>query len=1007
MEFRLLGPVEAWHDGAPMALGRRRERCLLGILLLDAGAVVPTRRLVDLLWGDDPPPTARADVHTHVSRLRHRLDPANDGAWGMRIVGRSGGYVAEVGHDRVDVHRFRALVAEARAAQARDVSVRSARLGEALALWRGPLLADVADDRLRDRIGGDLAEERMLVTELAVATDLEAGRAGEAVTRLTVLVQEFPLREGLRALLMLALYRCGRAGDALDAFRDARAVLVGELGIEPGPELQQMHRRILDRDPQLSLVEPAPPRNDLPRDVADFTGRGAELDRLLDLLPGRRGGGEEATAVVISAIDGMAGIGKTTLAVHAAHRLAEGRRDAALFVDLRAHTAGQEPVDPALALDRLLRAVGVAVDRIPDGLDERSALWRAELATRRVVLVLDNAASAAQVRPLLPGTPASLTLITSRQRLSDLEATRQISLDVLSASEGAVLFGRVVGDGRPAAESEQVAAVVRLCGHLPLAIRIAGARLRNRPSWTVAYLAERLADGAHRLAELEVGDSRLAAAFAVSYERLDSDQQRLFRLLGLISVPDFDAYFAAALGGADPTTARRILEELVDANLLQSSAPHRYRFHDLLREYAAALAESDESAAQRQVVTGRALDYYLSATAAAMALLEWSNDPLRIDLTGPAPAAAPVADADAARSFVDDEHANLVTVIGVAAARGCHTHAWQLAHLLQYHFNLGAHFNDWLSTHEIAVASTRALGDRHAEAHMLRKLGLGYHTLARYGDAIDRYDRALELYRATGDRNGEGVTLNNLGTAWERLDRYDEALRHYEQSLTLRRATGNRGGEGATLQNIGVVFAYLGRYPEALDHYQQALALARQVGNQRAVAISLNNIGEIEESLGDYDAARRHQEEALKLHEAMGNQPFIAAVLTNLGNIGRRQSRHAESIDQHRRALDVARSSGHRALECEVLNNLGQTYGASGETVQALDVHERALELATQLGSGRQRARAHHGIAQALAAADPPAAHDHARAALAIFEDLQLPDAEPVRELLRCLDTDA
>ena len=838
------------------------------------------------------------------------------------------------------------------------------------------------------------------------AIDLEAGRAGEAVTRLTGLVQEFPLREGLRTLLMLALYRCGRAGEALDAFRDARAVLVGELGIEPGPELQQMHRRILGRDPQLSLVEPARSRIDLPRDVADFTGRGAELDRLLDLLPDRPGGDEQATTVIILAIDGMAGIGKTTLAVHAAHRLVGGRPDAALFVDLRAHTAGQEPVDPALALDRLLRAVGVAADRIPDELDERSALWRAELVTRRVVMVLDNAASAAQVRPLLPGTPGSLTLITSRQRLSDLEATRQISLDVLSAAEGAVLFGRVVGDGRAAAEPEHVAAVVGLCGYLPLAIRIAGARLRNRPAWTVAHLAERLAGGPHRLSELEVGDSRLVAAFAVSYERLDPDQQRLFRLLGLMPVPDFDAYLAAALGGADPTMAGRILEELVDAHLLQSSAPHRYRFHDLLREYAAALAESDEPAAQRRAATGRGMDYYLSATAAAMALLDrHGGDPLPIDLTGPAPAAAPVADADAARSFVDDEHANLVTVIGVAADRGWHTHAWQLAHLLQYHFDLGAHTSDWLSTHEIAVASTRTLGDRQAEAHMLRKLGLGYQAQARYSDAIDRYDRALELYRATDDRIEEAATLDNMGSAYMRLDCYDEALRHYEQALAIRRATGHR--EGSSLQNIGIVLTYLGDYPQALDHYQQALAIARQIGHQRDEAITLVNIGDLEEKLGDYDAARRHQEEALKLHEALGNQPLIGVALTNLGNLDRRQSRYAESINQHLQALDVARSSGHRFLECDVLNNLGDTYGASGDTVRALDVYERALELATQLGSRREQARAHHGIADALAAGDPPAARDHARAALAIYEDLHLPDAEPVRELLHSLDTDA
>ena len=621
MEFRLLGPVEAWHGEVAVRLGRRRERCLLAILLLEAGSVVSADRLVDLLWDDDPPPTARASLSAHVSRLRNQLDPDGTGALGIRIVGRDGGYLADVAPDTVDAHRFRDLVARATAHH--DPVQRSAELRRALALWRGPVFAGVASDRLRERLGHDLTEARMAATELAIDAEVEAGRAAEAIIELTAMVRAHPLRERLRAQLMLAMYRCGRTAEALQVYRETRQFLVTELGIEPGPELQELHEQILAGDSRLAgPVRPtgraAGPRNDLPRDVADFTGRELDLRRVLEVLTGEAGA---ETAVTISAIDGMAGIGKTALAVHAAHRLTGRCPDAALFLDLRAHTAGQEPLEPAAALDTLLRAVGVPADSVPHELGERAALWRAELATRRMVVVLDNAATAAQVRPLLPGAPASVVIVTSRHRLTDLEAAHQISLDVLSPSEAVDLFDRVAGDGRAAAEPEQVAAVVRLCGQLPLAIRIAAARLRSRPMWTVAHLAERLTQGQRRLDELAVGDRSVAAAFSLSYERLNPDQQRLFRRLGLVPVPDVDAHVAGALVGIDPEPAGQLLEELVEANLVQQPAPGRYRLHDLLRDHAAALAGTDEPEDERRDSTGRALDYYLHACAAAMALV--------------------------------------------------------------------------------------------------------------------------------------------------------------------------------------------------------------------------------------------------------------------------------------------------------------------------------------------------------------------------------------------------
>jgi DNA-binding SARP family transcriptional activator len=551
VDFQLLGPVQARHDGTDVPLGRRRERCLLAILLLEVGSVVPAERLIDLLWDGAPTPAARDNLRAHVSRLRHRVDPNGDGRLGGRILGRAGGYMADVPADRIDAHRFRTLVGAARTLP--DPAQRSARLREALALWRGPLMSDVATDHLRDRIGRDLDEARMAAIELAVAADLVAGRAVEAVAELTALVREHPLREGLRAQLMLTLYRCGRAAAALEVLRDGRAVLVAELGIEPGPELQTLYERILAGDPDLAATGvdgPAVPHNDLPRDVTDFTGRDTEL---LGIVAEQDAAG---ATVIITAIDGMAGVGKTALSVHAAHELAAGYPDGALFVDLRAHTVGQEPLTPDAALDRLLRSLGVAAARIPDGLDERAALWRAEIASRRLIVELDDALSAAQVRPLLPGTPGSLTLITSRRRLTDLESAYQLSLDVLPPTEAIDLFARVAGPERAAVEPASVATVVRPCGYLPLAVRVAAARLRSRPTWTVAHLSGRLREG--RLAELVTGDLSVAAVFTMSYERLNPDQQRVCRLLGLVPAAEFGVHLVAALAGLSPTVAGQI-----------------------------------------------------------------------------------------------------------------------------------------------------------------------------------------------------------------------------------------------------------------------------------------------------------------------------------------------------------------------------------------------------------------------------------------------------------------
>jgi DNA-binding SARP family transcriptional activator/tetratricopeptide (TPR) repeat protein len=989
-------------------LGRRRERCLLGILLLQAGATVSIERLMDLLWDDVPPSAARASLHAHVSRLRRRLDPDDDGALGIRLHSQHGGYVVEVPPDSVDAHRFRALVARAR--ELSDPAHRSAALREGLALWRGPLLADVASDRLRERIGTELTEGRLIATELAIEADLALGRTAEAVAELTALVGQHRLRERPRAQLMLALYRCGRQADALEVFRDTRQLLHDELGIEPGPELQQMQRRILARDPTLTAPAPAVPapaatsaslpRNDLPGDVADFTGREIEMRRLLDALSDDANTG---TAVMISAIDGMAGIGKTTLAVHVAHQVAERYPDAQLFINLHAHTAGQEPVEPAAALDTLLRALGVSAEKIPDGLEERAGLWRAELADRKAVVVLDNAASAAQVRPLLPGTSGCLALITSRRRLTDLEAAHSLSLDVLPPDDATALFARVAGPDRTAADPGGVAEVVRLCGYLPLAIRIAAARLRTRPAWTIGHLAERLGEGRRRLAELAAGDRSVAAAFTLSYHHLSPDQQRLFRLLGLAPCPEFDAYLAAALLDIGPDQAGWLLEELVDAHLLQQPAPGRYRLHDLLRQHAETLALQTEPDDVRRTGVGRALDYYLRATRQAIAHV----DPRGVQITvAPGHEAIPIPIMDgrtAALDWLDTEYGNLIIIIGYTAEQGWPTHTWQLSHLLQYFLNIRGRTHDWISTHQLALAAAQHLADPQAEAEIRKNLGLAYWVLMRSDEALDQHRRALTLYRGAGNRLGEGDSLNNLGLVYERMGRFDEALSHYQQSLVLRPVVGNLRGEGATLVNLGNVYDRLGRYDDAIEHYRQAMAIFKEIGDQRAEAILLGNLGMVYERLGRYDEALSHYQQSLALNENSGDNWINSNNLTNLGNVYRRLGRHTEAAEHHLRALVAVRDTGDRGTESEILNNLGDTRCAAGQPTEALDLHRQGLDLALEVHHRHEEAHAHQGIGNALRDRDPDATRRHWVRALAIYTDLGVPEADQMRDQLEGL----
>ncbi|EOD65143.1 BTAD domain-containing putative transcriptional regulator, partial [Amycolatopsis vancoresmycina] len=630
----VLGPLLVEAGGEQQHLGDTRWARLLGLLALQPNRPVGVDDIVDVLWGSRPPRSHLDLIGSSVRRLRALLHPQ------LRLTATGhGGYRLEGVPEQLDVLRFDTLVEEARAAGDREHAFRA--LGEAMACWRGPVLAD--HSALHHHPAVAALSRRRLSAALAFAdAGISLGRHEEVVAQLETVRDDEPMHEGLHARLMVALAGSGRQADALALFDALHSRLATELGIEPGPEVRAAQLHVL-RQEVPAAGQPFGSSNYLPRDVDHFVGRVAETVRLT--------GG---TAVY--GICGMAGVGKTALAVHLGHRFADRFPDGQLFADLHAHGA-EGPLAPAAALDSLLRQLGVDGARIPDRLDQRAALWRSLLVGRTALVVLDDAAGAAQVRPLLPGGPGSLVLITSRTRLTSIDTVTTLSLDVLAPAEAAQLLTRVAGPDRTAGQDRALGEIAGLCGHLPLALRIAAARLRDRPLWTVRHLAGLLRDEHRRLAELSTGDRSVGAAFTLSYRQLTEPQQRLFRLLGEFPGTDVDAFAAAAIAGRDPHGTERLLEDLVDVHLLAQPALGRYRFHDLIRDHARATGRTG-AAAPREAAASRMFDYYLHVAGQAADALEPTRK--RFPLAGTPPAAPPRFATEAeALAWLAAERANL------------------------------------------------------------------------------------------------------------------------------------------------------------------------------------------------------------------------------------------------------------------------------------------------------------------------------------------------------------
>jgi DNA-binding SARP family transcriptional activator len=916
LEFCLLGPLVVRRDGLAVPVPGGKPRAVLAALLLDAGELVTVDQLAEVLWGADPPPSARVSVHNHIKRLRQALGEAGR----TRIRTRPGGYVMDVAADELDVSRFQASLAAARAAaRGRRWEQASAQASAALLLWRGEPLADAGSELLAQRAVPYLAEIRLQAWETRLEAEVELGHYGDAVVELHRLTAAHPLREHLRALLMLALYRDSRQPEALAAYRQARQVLVEELGTEPGPELQQLHQQILGADPALVLTGPGPPAasaagpappvpRQLPAAVAGFTGRAAELAALSRILDDASAGGPGT--VVISAMGGTAGVGKTALAVHWAHQVAARFGHGQLYVNLRGFDPSGAPAAPEAAIRGFLDALGVPPERIPPAPEEQAGLYRSLLADRNVLIVADNARDEQQVRPLLPASPASLVLVTSRSELAGLGAAdgaRLLTLDVLSHAEAVQMLTARLGAARTAAEPAAAGQIASLCAHLPLALAIAAARAAARPGFALAALAGELADAVGRLDALDCGDpgASVRAVFSWSTRQLSDPAARMFRLLGLHTGPDISVLAAASLAGIAEADARRLLQGLARAHLIAEHVSGRYAFHDLLRAYAAEQARSTDSDDGRDAAVGRVLDHYLHTAARAAFLLFPAKEP--VVLAPPRPGAAPgqPADHSQALAWFEQEHQVLVAAVTLAAGSGFDTHAWQLAWATASFLLVRGHWQEWAATLRTALAAATRLGDPAAQA----------------------------------------ISGRLLGAACTRLGDHDQAHGHYTSSLTLYQRLGDRLGQAKVHQSLGDLAEHQGRYPDALSHGEQALRRYQAIGDKPGEAEALNNVGWYHGLLGDYQQARAFCRQALTLSAEAGYRWVEGDAWDSLGYAEHHLGNLAEAAACYQRALSIFREAGDRFGEADTLTRLGDTRHAAGELAQAREAWQQALAI--------------------------------------------------------------
>jgi DNA-binding SARP family transcriptional activator/tetratricopeptide (TPR) repeat protein len=986
LQFGVLGPLHVTTRASdpPQVISAPRLRTVLAALLWRANQPVPVDELADLVWSGAPPAGARDAVRALVMRLRRRLDQQA----AARIVTRAPGYAIEVSSEELDASRFERLTRQAgdaiRAGRWADAAPVAAG---ALCLWRSTPLADVPSDLLRDQWVPALEQLHLRALTCHIEADLHEGRHEQLIPQLHELTARHPLRENFYGQLMLALVRSGRWAEALGVYQQASQALATELGVDPGPELRRLHERVLAGDAgltalpvpveedqagaaQLTAAQPAPALRQLPASVQSFVGRQSEVSRLADLVRQALDPAGTAGTVIISAIDGMAGVGKTALAVHAAHQVVRQFPDGQLFLDMHGWTEGQEPRAAAEALEVFLRALGVLPQQVPPGTDERAAMFRQRLAGTRTLIVLDNAASEAQVRPLLPGSAGCLVLVTSRRRLRALDEAHLLSLDVLPRADAVELFRAVAGPERVPADDPALAEVVELCDRLPLAVRIAAALLRHRSAWTLEYLAGLLRSHSTRISALSDRERNLSAIFDLSYRSLTEAEQLTFRCLGLVSGPDFDAYATATLTGDDPAVAASLLEDLVDHNLVLQRVAGRYRLHDLIRLHARVLADRDPAAA-RDAALDRLMDYYQHTADRADALI--SPIP-RLAPAGPGPAHAPtLPDADTARTWLRAERPNLLAALRYATGHAQRERVIMLTAGLATLLRDGGPWPEALALHTGAIAAACSLGDHAGQAGALTQLGIIRNLTGDYPGALDDLEQAAQLYRKLGDSLGQANALTQLGDIRGFVADWPGAVADLEQALRLYQQLDNRLGQANALARLGNTRLYTGDYPGAIPGLEEALRLYQRLGDCTGQGKMLISLGDAQRVTGDFAGAGRSLEEALRLNGHLDHQLGRANSLSELGELRRLTGDLPAAARYLEQGLQIFQDLGNRLGQANAQVWLGSVRQGTGDLAGASQLLEAAIDTFRRIGSRGSEAWALNRYAAVISATGDPA----------------------------------
>lgn len=928
--FRILGPVELRTGETWTSVKAGKQRALLAMLLLHPGQPVSQDRLIEAIWGEKPPKKAVNLLSVYVHQLRKLI-----GEDGVRVlVTRPPGYQAALEPGELDADLFTELLSEGRQALANNEPARAADLlADALGCWRGDeALADVESTSMFSTGKARLAESRSDAISLRAEAELACGRPAEVVAEMRQLLRDNPLQEKLWALLMRALQQDGRQAEALEAYAQAQEVIRDQLGVYPGPELQQLWLQILNASADASApgedggagLVPRPQQ--LPADIADFTGRADQVDQVCALMA-EDGPGASPGAVRVVVVMGAGGLGKTTLAVHAAHLLKDQFPDGQLYANLLGAT---QPAAPADILARFLRDLGMDGSRVPLDPEERVTHFRSRLADRQMLVVLDDARDAAQVLPLLPGSASAAVLVTSRNRMPELVGSQAIDLEVLQPEDARALFTGMVGERRVAAEPEAASAVLAACAGLPLAIRIVGARLAARGNWTVRTLADRLADERNRLDEMRVGNLAVRASFEVSFASLAGpavldgvDPAWAFCLLGVWTGPSISLPAASAVLGVQPEAVADALYVLVDAHLLESPEPDEFRFHDLLRVFAADRARTQESEQTRRDAIVRVLTWYLHTAEAAAEVI--SPQHARVPLDPPPTAVQPLSfgTLDAAMEWGESEQLGVIAAIKLAADTGLHEIAWKLAAAEMSFFYRRSHWAEWVETHNIGLASAQALGDRPAEAWMLNNLGMAY-GVQGLEESVDCLERSLAISRELSDIWSEGRAVANVANTYYRLGRFAEARSAAERSVVIQRLAASRYGEGIALDILGSSCEKLGDFSEAIDFLNQALMVFRELGEPDAEAETLTDLGDAFLGLGQLDEAVDRLERALDIRQRIGDRHGQAATLQQLGEAQLRAGQSRKAREYLAEALVLLQEIRAHAQIDEVQARLSQ-----------------------------------------------------------------------------------